>query len=39
LDNEHEAERDLLVKEISQFPENADDEKAQTLYKVMKGIL
>lgn len=39
LDNEHEAERELLVKEISQFLEKAEDEKVKTLYKIMKGIL
>jgi len=37
--NGHEAERALLVKEISQFLETADDAKVRSLYRIMKGIL
>lgn len=39
LANEHEVERALLVKEIAQFLETADDEKVKTLYRIMKGVL
>lgn len=39
LDNEHEAERTLLVKELLHFLETADDEKIRTIYRIMKGVL
>jgi len=39
LNNEHEVERRLLIRQITQFLEAADDEKVKTLYRIMKGIL
>ena len=39
LANEHEAERGVLVKEIVQFLDTADDGKVRTLYRMMKGVL
>lgn len=39
LNNEHEAERELLVKEIIAFLECADDEKIRVMYRIMKGVL
>jgi len=39
LAHEHEAERALLVNEIAQFLETADDEKVRILYRIMKGVL
>jgi transcriptional regulator with XRE-family HTH domain len=39
LDNEHEAERALLVKEIVQFLETASDEKVRLVYRIMKDVL
>ena len=39
LNNGHEAERVLLVKEIIQFLETASDEKVRTVYRIMKGVL
>ena len=37
--NEHETDRVLLVKELTQFLETADDAKVRILYRIMKGIL
>jgi transcriptional regulator with XRE-family HTH domain len=39
LDNEHEAERAVLVEEIRRFLDTADDDKVRTLYRIMKGVL
>ena len=39
LNNEHEAERSLLVQEIVQFLETASDDKVRTVYRIMKGVL
>jgi transcriptional regulator with XRE-family HTH domain len=39
LTNAHEAGRVLLVEEITQFLDTADDEKVKLLYRIMKGVL
>jgi hypothetical protein len=39
LDNEHEKDRALLVREIVQFLETASDEKLRIVYRIMKGVL
>jgi transcriptional regulator with XRE-family HTH domain len=39
LANEHEAEREALVKEITQFLDTADEAKVRILYRIMKGVL
>ncbi|MDR0827098.1 MAG: helix-turn-helix domain-containing protein [Desulfovibrio sp.] len=39
LDNEHEAERKLLVQEIVSFLETTSDDKVKTVYRIMKGVL
>ena len=39
LNNEHQAARELLVKEIADFLEKADDEKVRMMYRIMKGVL
>ena len=39
LANEHEAERETLVKEITQFLDTADEAKVRILYRIMKGVL
>lgn len=39
LDNEHEAERELLVNEIKEFLNTASDEKIKLVYKIMKGVV
>lgn len=39
LDNEHEAERDVLVKKITDFLQTASDDKVRTVYRIMKGVV
>ena len=39
LDNEHEAERELLVKEITDFLGAASDDKVRLVYRIMKWVV
>ena len=39
LANAHEVEKEVLVKEITQFLDTADEAKVRILYRIMKGIL
>lgn len=39
LDNDHEAERELLVKEVTDFLQTASDEKVRTVYRIMKSVV
>ena len=39
LDNEHEAEREILVNEIIVFLKTASDEKVRLVYRIMKDVV
>ena len=39
LNNEHEAEREVLVKEITGFLDTANDDKVRIAYRIIKNIL
>lgn len=39
LDNEHEMERELLIKEIAEFLDTANDDKVRIAYRIIKSIL
>lgn len=39
LDNKHEAERGLLVKEIEEFLRTASDDKVRMVYRIVKGVI